>query len=210
MWWPSTRMRTPPSSTWPTWGIVGDVAKVLPLMIEEIRQRKAGVTFLKADPEGSSSPWGAGPSVFWGCLLGESVISSNGSQRASKIIGKRRKIRWTYADEVPTRAVSFPQGTGLAPPGFPCKQGRPGGARLSVPKYGRFRRGERPGMKPGRFAAARLFWSLPRCILTTGGETHETESDPGGAAAAAGAPGYVRPAGRTDPDPPRRPGGAAG
>ena len=153
---------------------------------------------------------GGGPFCFLGLPFGGKCDILERQPKASKIIGKRRKIRWTYADEVPTRAVSFPQGTGLAPPGFPCKQGRPGGARLSVPKYGRFRRGERPGMKPGRFAAARLFWSLPRCILTTGGETHETESDPGGAAAAAGAPGYVRPAGRTDPDPPRRPGGAAG
>ena len=121
---------------------------------------------------------GGGPFCFLGLPFGGKCDILERQPKASKIIGKRRKIRWTYADEVPTRAVSFPQGTGLAPPGFPCKQGRPGGARLSVPKYGRFRRGERPGMKPGRFAAARLFWSLPRCILTTGGETHETESDP--------------------------------
>ena len=46
-------------------GIVGDVAKVLPLMIEGDPSAQGGVTFLKADPEGSR-PLGGRALLFFG------------------------------------------------------------------------------------------------------------------------------------------------
>ena len=79
------------------------------------------------------------PNCGLGVVLSPRMWYPLTATKPSPSIGKRREIRWTNADEVPTRAVRASYGAGGAPPGFLGNREGPGqapGLRQSFPPRG--------------------------------------------------------------------------